>query len=55
MRRKIEEYIEDVNKTEDVDGRTKRDWIFGAIDFCLTAKLISTDEYEDLLNKNGLI
>lgn len=55
MRRKIEEYIEDVTKTEDVDGRTKRDWIFGAIDFCLKAKLINTDAYEDLLTENDLI
>ena len=55
MRRKIEEYIVDVNKTEDVEGRVKRDWIFGAIDFCLTSKLISTDEYKDLLTKNDLI
>lgn len=55
MRKKIEEYIKDVNKMKDVDGKTKRDWMFGAIDFCLSAKLINTDTYEDLLTENDLI
>lgn len=52
----LKKYIESLlSKREEIRPRTIRNWIFGAINFAFSAKLINIITYDRLLKEYGLI
>lgn len=54
MKEKLEEYCRETI-SDSRYGNAKRDWAFGAIDFACNAGLISSREYEALLEEFQLL
>lgn len=50
---KLIEYLDDLKDDERYPKR--RCWMFGAIDFARDAELISSAEYDELLNRYDLV
>ena len=54
MKEKLEEYCKETISNSEY-GRQKYEWVFGAVDFACNAGLISSREYEALLEEFQLL
>lgn len=48
-------YCEKTLQYDYMDEKTKREWIFGAIDFARSEDFINAEQFEEVLNKHDLI
>lgn len=51
---KLEHYCDSLSKDKAYKERTKKDWMFGAIDFAHNASLITVEEFDELWKKYTL-
>lgn len=54
---KLRDYVKDLLENKEynyLSKKTRDDWAFGAIDFCVSAKFIDSDTYDTLTKEFGL-